>query len=173
MKKGIQERFSQGGFSLIEMLVYVAILASIAVVVVNVAVVLAESYGTLQATRNINISAVTALERVVHDVRVSKNVDVGNSTLGSHPGRLTLTRATTTPTTSEFYLDNGILKVREDGVVAGSLTNDNTSVTNLVFRHVVSGSIELVKIEATLESTVGTTTKTENFFDSIILRGSY
>jgi len=163
-------RNSTTGYSIVEMLVYIAILSTIAVVTVNVVISLAGSYSSLRASRNINSAAVASLERIVREARLLENVDLANSTLTTHPGRLTLMRGATT---TEFYLDGSVLKVRENGVPAGSLTSQNAVVTNLIFRHVTSAATEAVKIEMTLQSAVGNITKTENFYDFVILRGSY
>jgi len=160
----------KNGYSLVEMLVYVSILSVLAVLVVNVIIVLGQSYGALKATRNVNSAAMTSLERTVREIRLSNSVDTVNSTFGTHPGRLTLSMGATT---TEFYLDSGVFKVRQNGSDEGALTQDGTSVTNLVFRYITVGSIESIKIEMTLESTVGKSTKTENFYNFVVLRGSY
>jgi len=159
------------GFSIIEMLVYIAILGVLTVVVINTVLSLAQSFSSIKVSRNINNSALSAFERVVRDIRDADAIDVANSTFDVHPGRLTLTKGATT---TEFYLDGGSLKIRENSIGAGVLTKQNTTVTNLVFRHsIVASTFESIKIEMTLSGSQGSLIKTENFYTAAVLRKTY
>lgn len=158
------------GFSLIEMLIYVAILSAIAIVVVNITLSLAQSVSELKVAKNINSSAIASVERMARDIRSATVIDAIQSTFDVHPGRLTfISRGVVI----EFYLDGDTLKVREDSVDAGQLTSNNTLVKNLIFRRLSDGPLDGVKIEMTIESSQGKIIKTENFYDFIVLRGRY
>jgi len=63
----------------------------------------------------------------------------------------------------EFYVSDDELRIRENGVEAGALTSQKVSVSNLVFRAVVGGLTEGVKVDLSLTATSGTSTKTESF----------
>lgn len=158
------------GFSLLEMLVYVTILSITAVVVVNTLLVLANSYGTLRVSQRINSSAMAALERMSRDIRSGESVDTLNSTFDVHPGRLTLQAGATT---TEFYLDGDVLKVRENGVDVGSLTTKDTTVSSLIFRYVFIGASKAIRVELTLTDSRKEISKTENFYSFVVLRGTY
>jgi len=158
------------GFSLIELLIYIALLSVIVVVVVSVLLSLTRAYGAFKVSQRINNSAITALERITRDSRNAESIDLANSTFDVHPGRLTLNTGTMT---IEIYLDGDVLKVREDGVDIGSLTTQRVSVSSFVLRHLFSGSIEAIKIELTLTSSQGEFTKTERFYSAAVLRDTY
>lgn len=162
---------SKKGFTLVEMLVYVAILSVLSVVVINTSLSLARSYNSLKVSRNINSAAIISFERMTRDIRLATNVDTSTSTLNSHPGRLGLEIGTAT--TSHYYLDGTTLRVIENGVDAGALTTGDVEITNLIFRTVTDNTLQAVKIEMTIESTLGNTTKTEKFYDFVTLRGTY
>lgn len=158
------------GFSLVEMLIYVAILSAIMIIVVNITLALAQSFSTLKVTKTINGSAIVSIERMTRNVRSATSIDLVQSTFDAHPGRLTFISA---GIITEFYLDGDTLKVREDGVDKGQLTSNNALVKNLVFRRLFVGPIEGVRIEMTIESSQGKVVKTENFYDFVVLRGKY
>ena len=86
------------------------------------------------------------------------------------PGRLTIVGPATT---TEFYIAGDTLYVRENGAEAGALTRPGVSVDTLVFRQLDSGISSGIRIELTLSSVTGTTTKTEQFSVFSVLRNSY
>jgi len=170
------QKLNSSGFSLIETLVYVSILVVILIAVINTALIMSRSYGELSASRNINSSVVSALERITREVRWAYDVDNSQSTLNVHPGSLTLstTNYFGESSTVEFYLEDGVLKIKEGGVYKGVLTSPNVQVVNLVFRPVSSGRSQMIKVEITLEGVVRRgRIRSETFYDSVVLRGSY
>ena len=161
------------GVSLLEMIIYVAILSAVTVLVVGSMLALARSYHSLAISRDINNSATIALDRISREIRSAKSINIAASTLESHPGQLVLNTKDNAgqDTTIDFYLESGVLKVREGGIERGSLTKQKLLVTNLVFRRIASTSIEAVKIELTLEGSSGPRTKQKTFYTSALLRG--
>lgn len=162
------------GFSLLEMIIYVTILSAVMVLVVGSMLSLARSYHSLVISRSINNSATIALDRVVREIRFANNVNVALSTLTTSPGQLVLNTkdAVGQTTTIDFYVDSGVLKIREGGIESGSLTKQGLLVTNLVFFRVAdAASTEAIKIELTLEGSSGPRTKQKTFYTSALLRG--
>src|SRR3989338_1711977 len=76
-----KNRKKVSGTSMIELIVYIAIFVVIAVVVVQGIVQLMRIYGRSRYDRRVNLAAQTALERLVREVRLAKNVEVDGSTL--------------------------------------------------------------------------------------------
>jgi hypothetical protein len=115
------------------------------------------------------------MERISREIRQSKSVDVVNSTLGSSPGVLQLnsTDSAGTSMIMKFSVLSGALNIYKDNVLIGNLLGQKVSVTSLIFRRVITTNGEAVKIELTLQITSGNVTRSENFYDTIILRGSY
>ncbi|MDP6387975.1 MAG: type II secretion system protein [Candidatus Pacebacteria bacterium] len=160
----------KAGFSLIELLVYIAIIAAMMTLVINILLSSSKSYNDLKLSRNINNSAITSLERMTREIKASDYIDISNSVFDANPGRLTVKNATTT---SEFYLDGNTLKVKENGIHAGALTHNEASVDNLVFRTADNGTSKGVKIEMTLSSSYRNLSKTKKFYSFGVLRNSY
>ena len=162
------------GFTLVEMVIYTAILVAILLLIVSFIISFGKAYNVLRSTIHINNSATVSFERMIREIRQANDVDTAASTLNTHPGVLVLkTTEAGTPVTLEFYISGGILAVKKDGVDAGTLTRTDVTITNLVFRNLSNGISEAVKVEMTLESDVADTTKVRKFYGSAVLRDSY
>ncbi|MDO8482863.1 MAG: hypothetical protein Q7S86_03535 [bacterium] len=163
------------GFSLVETIIYTGLLALILFAVTNMMLLMSHSYNYLKLSRHIHVSAVTALDRMVRDIRNAQSVDTGQSTLGTSPGVLTLNTSTVsgTPQTVQFYVSGGGIRVKQDGVDVGPVTLPDVALTNLVFRQISTGISSAVKIELTLQAGVGPSARSANFYATAILRDSY
>lgn len=160
-----------GGFTLVEMLVYVGILSIVLGSALTAIFSFSDQISRSRANRLVLNAGETALERILTEARLSTAVDVPNSDLGTHPGVLTLTKDTST--TMSFALSSGVLEVLENGVSQGPLTPDTVIIDNVEFRHFDNGFTELVAVDMTLSATSGEFTSTRNFNAAVVLRGSY
>lgn len=142
------------------------------VVIVESLLSVAPSYATLRASRVLDHSAEVALGRIVRDIRSAESVVVGQSYFDGHPGRLTLSYIGSSPATVEFYVEDGVLRVREDGVERGALTS-GVAVSDLVFRYASNARGAFVKIELTASTTVGKVGRSETYFSGAATRGGY
>ena len=166
---------STRGFSLVETLLYTAILSLVLLIVAGTVIAVIRSSGNLRTAQLIERDAGFVLERMVREIRDAQSVNVGASILGAHPGKLLLNTTTVSGgvRTAEFYLDNGVLYFKEDGAVVGPLGSAQTTVSNLVFRHIATSRSDGVKIELTLTSGTGSAARSENFYATAVLRDSY
>jgi prepilin-type N-terminal cleavage/methylation domain-containing protein len=159
------------GFTLTEMLIYVAILSMLMVVVISTLVTMTRSYNTLKVSKQLNHAAVASMERMTREIRSAQSIVTAQSTFDGHPGRLYLQIASAT--TTEFFVDGGVLKLNQNGSYVGPLTSNEVQVTGLVFNRITTANSEAVRINLTLESTAGDKTKTETFYGTAVMRGSY
>ena len=89
----ISQKFSEnkrkiGGFSLIEMIIYVAIVAIIFVVVVNTIIIVSTAWGRARVQRTISFQGGSVMERMLREVRLADQVNIGASVFGSDPGAI-------------------------------------------------------------------------------------
>ena len=168
--KKISVGSNQKGFSLVEMLVYLGILAVVSGGSVTLLFSLDSIISQHRAQQLIARNATTALERALYEVRASDTVNTGSSVLGSSPGTLTLTSGATTTT---FTLASGVMKVQTNAGAANALTSSEVSVTNLKFERLTNTRTEMVRIYITLSATVGHQTVSESFTSSSVLLNSY
>ncbi len=161
------------GYSLVEMVIYIAILSFIALIVIEMLLSLTTSYRLVTALRVTEQSGIDSMERMTRDIRQAASVDTGNSTLGTSPGVLTLQSNLNgvLSTTTKFYVQSGVLKVDVNGSYVGPLSLSSTQVTGLTFHYLDEGTSTAVKIDLTISAAVGTTTRVKNYHNTIILRG--
>ncbi|PIP86486.1 hypothetical protein COV42_00575 [Candidatus Campbellbacteria bacterium CG11_big_fil_rev_8_21_14_0_20_44_21] len=174
--KNLKKRNSEKrrGFTLIEMIIYTSILSAVFVLVVNTLLLISRSYRSIKLTNDINNSASLSLERLTREIRLAESVNAGSSILGAHPGSLVLnTTEEGSPATLNFFLEDDALKLSKDGLLSGLLTRDNIEVSNLVFKLSSGENSEMVKIEMTLTGSEKGMIKSDNFYTSAVLRGSY
>lgn len=164
--------FKNKGFSLVEMLVYIAILVFVLAIIIEVVLSVARSERVISSVRSIENSAVLALERISREIRQSDSVNVSSSVLGSHPGILVLNGEDLAgnPRTVEFYLSNSRLNIRENGVDQGSLTQNDARVTDLKFFRFFATSTDGIRTEITIESGTSTHYRSEKFYSATIIR---
>lgn len=168
MKKNSQKN----GYTLVEIVIYLAILSVFFIIIVNSILSFTKPYREILALRVIERSGLDVMERVTRDIRSASSVDTANSILGTSPGVLVLNSLHNSVTSTKFYIDSGVLKVDVNGVYQGPLTTGGVSITNLVFYHLSNSVSSAVKIDMTLQITVGSTTKIKKYYSTVILKGN-
>ena len=151
------------GFSLIEMIIYVAIMSATMILVVNVCLTLSRSYSSFRNTKDIQSALSVGLETMVKEIRGAESIDTAGSELKLN------TVYNDASSTIRFYLTNSRLMMDRDDVFQGPLTPQNVSVTNLIFHQLNATTSQAVKIDMTIKAGI----KEENFYDTVVLRGSY
>jgi prepilin-type N-terminal cleavage/methylation domain-containing protein len=165
-----QKKLSQSGFTLIEMLVYIAILTIVSGGALTLLFSLTDQINAGRAQRLVSSSAQTALERILTEVRSADSVDGLTSTLEVSPGVLVLERGAST---TAVALSAGTVLLSSDSIVQGPLTSGDVSVDELRFYHYDNTNTEMVRVRLTLSATVGDTSITRTFNAAGVLRGSY
>ena len=160
------------GFSIIEMLVYVLILAVISVFLVYAIISMIRSVVEISVSRSILGGAMLSLERITREAKDAYDINEATSTLAAHPGRiLFLTETESGATTSIlFFISGDALMMKRGTSTAQSLLPERVAVENLVFRLATSTLSKSVKIELELSGARGSVTRTEQFYGSAQLR---
>lgn len=163
------------GFSLIEIMVYLAIFTTLSILVINSFIVILSSFNTTNMNRKLLESGTISMERISREIRHAKNIDIMNSFLESNPGALQLnsTDSSGNSMTIKFVNENSNLNLYKNDTLEGNLLGQNISVTNLTFNRITTMQSEAIKIEMTLQYSGGNNIKSENFYDTIVLRGGY
>lgn len=163
------------GFTLVEMIIYVAFFSVLSILTVNATITVMKSFYALRMSQNISQSATTAIERMSHEIRNSYAVDTTNSVFSSSPGQLSLLAKDSLGTTYtiRFYVNAANqLALQVAGVEKGVLLAKTVTVTNLVFRQVTTTGSKAIKIEMSLRDSRQGTSKVVKFYDTVVLRGS-
>lgn len=173
--KFLKQKKNIRGFSLVEMIIYALILSILTIVTINAVFSSVRSFAEFRVDRDLNSSATSLMERLTREIRSAYAVDAGQSVFGVNPGRLTILdkNAGGADTTVEFYVENNLLKIKENGVVAGSLISSSTAITNFTVRSLSNPNSSAIKAEIGLTATRGEISRSGNYYTTILLRGSY
>ncbi|MFA6463549.1 MAG: prepilin-type N-terminal cleavage/methylation domain-containing protein [Candidatus Paceibacterota bacterium] len=169
----IKNKYSSRGFSLVEVIVYIALLSIlIGAITWSLGSVL-HSYNKMKDERALESSAIISMDRMIKEIRNSKSVDLAHSATSTSDGYLTLNGydSNGSSTVIKFYRSNNRIYIDQGGVQLGPLTLENIEVPSLVFRYFTNASSTGVKIELGLQSS--SSTLINYFYDSAILRNSY
>jgi hypothetical protein len=159
------------GFSIAEMLIYIAIMTVILIVIVDMFLVVSKSNKQSSAYNSVKDSAVFGLEKIIKETRLSTSIDFGQSIFNSTSSVLVLNSEDENGDLKivKFYLDNGLIKVDINGEYFGPATYSDTFVSGLKFIPIDTGSSQAVKIEIN----IGAENISENFYSTVVLRNSY
>ena len=160
---------SNKGFTLIEMLVYMALLILISTAAVASLISMSDMFQQQKAQQLVTRNATVVLERFLSDMRVADAVDYFDSTLTIHPGKIAFIYGATT---TSYSMVGGVIETDVDGSVS-ALTDSSVTVDQLRFYVHDNTVTELARIVMTLSATAGTITHTETFSVGAVLRGSY
>lgn len=165
----------KSGFTLMEILIYVAIFAMLAGVVITSFTIVVGTFSNSQTNRDLQESGSTAMERMAREIRQASGVNVSNSVFGVTPGTLELdsTDSSGTARTVKFVYENNAIDMYYGGVLQGNLLGQNIVPTSLFFRNITTTSGSAIKIEMTIEDNRGKDHRTANYYDTIILRSAY
>jgi hypothetical protein len=134
------------------------------------------SFSTTRTNHILLEAGLSSMDRISREIRQANSIDIGSSYLGSNPGVLQLNTkdSSGTSTTVKISKEGNILNLYQpSNTLVASLLDNDISITNLVFTRIDTVAGEAVKIEMTLLDTKSKNMRTENFYNTIILRGSY
>ncbi len=159
------------GFTLVELLVYIAFISIIAAVFVNFAIDIIGSSQKARVRQEVQQNARFALERILQEIRAAEGINTGASTFGSHPGVLSLDSAVPAQDPTVFDISGGQLRVTYGASSPETLTSPQYQVSNLVFENFsVANRTQHVRVSLTLAH--ANPEGIEEFNASITVRGS-
>lgn len=161
------------GFTLIEMLVYVSIIAGVFVMVLSGMISLYHSSQEARISRAMNLSASVALERMTREIREAKSILVASSTLTTTPGTLVIKtdNASTTGWYYKFNLATSTIFITANAA-STSITSSDVDITDLRFWRIVATNSEAVRIKLSVTD-AASTTPVRTFYSTVVLRESY
>lgn len=157
------------GNTLIELIIYVALLVVLVGAVVTILTSIVRSYQFVESSLDLERNMI-AVDRIVREVQAASLVNEGSSTFDASPGVLVLTMPS--GATRTISLSGGAITLSENGGLLGALTSNDVVVTDLIFRYFNGFFSESIQIETTLEAGTGTHYRSETVYTTTVLRGS-
>ena len=144
---------SSAGFTLVEMLIYLAIIGTISAGFIRYSVSITDSQGKTYVAQEVQANVRTAFNVMSAHIKAANGINTGASTFGSDPGVLSLSMddSSKSPTIINLTADDGVLQVKEGSSTAVPITSDEVQITNLVFTNLSqSGERAHVRIQMTI-----------------------
>jgi hypothetical protein len=158
------------GYSIVEILVYLAIFTALSILVINSFIVILSSFNFTNMNRKLLEAGAVSMERVSREIRQAELIDINTTSdtliLDSHDSG-------GNDMEIKFINENGEFNLYKDDSLEGNLLGESLSLTNLVFRTITTTESQAVKIEMTIKYEEGKNIKSENFYNTVILRGGY
>lgn len=158
------------GFSLIEVLVYLAVTLLVAGAGVLTYITLNTVIVRNATERAVNHSAQVVLERMGLEIKRSVAVNTVQSAFSTSSGALALVNGTTT---TKFEVSSGALILSVNGIGQGPLTGSGVTVKDFIIDRYVGTSTEMVRVALTLSASSSAASTTRTYYTSGVLRGSY
>ncbi len=139
-------------FTLIEIIIYLAIVGTVAVTLVMYSISVSTSRGKAEVVAEVQANARFALGIMRQKIRTASSINISANTLNDDPGVLSLTMLSTAENPTIFGLDarNGRLCMKIGANPCEFLTSDEISVTDLRFVDLTDGPREHVRVFMTL-----------------------
>jgi len=156
---------NQRGFTLIELIVYIAIISTVLLAFVTFALQLAKVRAKASVIGEVEYNARLIQERLNEAIRHAEGVNTGASTFGSDPGVLSLDMVDVAEDATIFNLtsDDGNFQVEAGGGEATPITTNGVSITNLIFTNYTSSEdVGVVGVQFTVTAN---NVSSDQFFD--------
>jgi len=133
------------GFTLPEILVYVAILFVVLTTTISFIMWVIQASGKTKSMREVTSNAQRAIDVMAYEIKEATSVytPVPVSSFGSHPGQLSLETIKSLPAGEtysyvDFYLCGTQLCMKKESQNPIAITSDRVQVNSLVFNHIVT-----------------------------------
>ena len=168
-----------GGLSLLEIIIYIALLGMVAVFVSNSLIQIVNTYYRAVAEREIISNARLLIETLNKSIASSQEIYTPTSRFNNDAGQLSLITAINTQTghtTSyvDYYLDNGRIWVKAEGQANVPISASSVRITKFRLERITQGlNREAVKITLAVNAASSKFTASATLNLTTAVRGSY
>ncbi len=166
-----KNRKTNKGFSVIEIIIYLAIFTTISVLVINSFIIILSSFSVIRSNHSLFDSGSIAMEKISREIRQADSIDIVNTT--NEILQMNSKDSSSNPVSVKFAKEDNALNLYRNGALVGNLLAPNIKLNSIVFTTFFTTKSEGVKIKMNINDTRNKTEKTENFYNTIILRGGY
>ena len=170
------------GFTLIEMLIYVALVGIISMVLFGTLLFIIKVNNKIIALSRVNSNAYSTVERITYEIINSQYVYIPTSNFinynhnSSIEGQLSLATEIDSSVNEDinyvdFYLDNEVLFIKEEGFAPIALNSSDVQITKLEFSYLKNGSRESIQINIGIKAKNSSLSDSEvNLISTVALR---
>lgn len=168
MKKIFENNKRNGGYAILELLFYIALFSVLSFVIINAMIAMSKSFKETVVQVEL-MQSVNILERISREIRGA----YGINTISVNNLVLNTKDEADVDKTVQFLVSGSNLQLLENGVLIGNLNTPKLQVTSLSFSEIITTQGKAIKVFLTVRSVNDTTGRTENFYNTVVLRGDY
>jgi len=168
MSKIINKNENKNGYAVLELLFYISFFVVLSLVVISTMITMSRAFrGTaIQAEM---IQSGNIMERISREVRASYDIN----TISANDLQLNTKDSEGVNKIVEFLFSNSNVQLLENDTFIGNLNTPNISVVDLSFTQITTTKGKAVKVFLTVKSNNDTLGNTQNFYNTVVLRGNY
>jgi len=181
-QKKINISHQEKGFTLIEMVIYVALVGIISVVLFGIIFFIIRLNSKIIALSRVNSNAYSTMERMTYEIINSEYIYLPTSNFENYnynafaEKQLSLATKIGSPVEEDinyvdFYLESDTLFIKEEGMSPIALTSSDVKVTRLEFSYYLNDTRESVQIEIDIKANNSPLSDSEvNLISTVALR---
>jgi hypothetical protein len=173
----LNEKKIISGFSLVEILIYLSIFITLSILIINLFIVVLSTFYFSHINRKILEAGMISMERISREIRQANNIDISST---NNKLILNSLNSLNQPVITTLEKEDNNLYISINNSVNDSaniskinLMDQKVLIQFLNFTQITTPESQAVRIEMSLEYGAGGHTKIKNFYNTIILRGSY
>lgn len=156
------------GYALLELLFYIAFLVTFSLTVINAMIVMAQSFRETSIQEEFMQGGVI-MEKISREIRQADDIN----TIGAGSLKLNTTDADDLAKTVQFLLSGSDIEFFENDVLTANLNTTNITITDLSFTSITTTKGKAVRVIFSISSNNDNQNRIQNFYDTVVLRGSY
>lgn len=156
------------GYAILELLFYIVFLSLISLVVINALIITTKSFKETAISGEWMQSGII-MEKISREIRQANDI----SFINVNDLKLNTKDDAGADKAVEFLLSGTNIQFLENNFLTGNLNTPNITVTGLTFTQINTAKSKAVKIVLSVRSNNDISTRIQNFYDTVVLRGSY
>ncbi len=164
----IESKALSGGYTLVELLFYIAFFTTFSLLVINAMITMTRSFRETTIYGELAQNGVI-MERISREIRQAYDI----SSISANDLKINTKDDAGANKTVEFLLSGSNVQLIENSVFTGNLNSPNIVVTGLTFTQITTVKGKAVKVALLVRSTNDSLARVVDFYDTIVLRGIY
>ncbi len=168
MKKFFKNKKRKQGYAILELLFYITLFSILSFVLINAMIIMSKSFKQTVIQTEL-MQTGNLLERISREIRGA----YGINTISVNSLILNTKDDADVNKTVQFLISGSDLQFLENGVLVGNLNTPDLQVIALSFTDITTAQGKAIKVFLTVKSVNDTSGRTEDFYNTVVLRGGY
>jgi type II secretory pathway pseudopilin PulG len=155
------------GFTLLELILYLGVIGLVLTAVIGFTMTFLDAQSSGVAYREVGRDGRYAIERIAAEMRAATGINLGDSTFGISPGRISLSTSTPATNPTIFDVSSSAVVVSRGGSAFEPVISGGSQVDSFIIRNVsVTGRSRVYRVELQLSSTDETASQVSQTFET-------